>query len=211
MVLVLFLFLLSLIIIFTFFIVLTSLITIQIDVKNFKLKTDEKTKIKTNKDFEIFIFGYIFNKIKIFKYKINDKKYFQGLQNKVDLSILKMFFSNNYNTSNIKFIEIENLNLKLKLGTENTLLTTGIVTFFSIIISIFLPKLIINFDEDKFEYEVLAVYENKNNIDLFLETKIRIRLFSIIKAFKSYNKARLMELKTHKNTKINPILIKNIN
>jgi len=190
MVLVLF-FLIIIILIF-----LTSLASIQIDIRNFKLYKEEKIPRQTNKDYEVIVYGYIFKKIKIFKYKINDKKmrkkYFENIKKKIDLSILKSFFSNNFDISNVKFVEIESLNLKLNLGTENVIVTSGIVTLSNILISFFLAKLITSYNKEKYKYEVKAIFENKNKIDLFLESRIRIKLFSILKAVKSYNDARKM-------------------
>jgi len=200
MVLVLFFF--SLIALIFLLIILTSTLSIQIDIRNFKFYKEENIDKKINKDYEIFIHGYIFKKIKIFKYKINEKKfskkYFQKMQNKLDFSILKSFFANNFDDFNMKFIEIESLKLSLNLGTENVILTSGIVTFSNIIISIFLSKLIDKYDGEKYSYEVRAIFENKNKIDLFLESKIRIKLFSLIKAFKTYNYTK-QKVYTNKN------------
>jgi len=197
MVLVLF-FLIIIILIF-----LTSLASIQIDIRNFKLYKEEKIPRQTNKDYEVIVYGYIFKKIKIFKYKINDKKmrkkYFENIKKKIDLSILKSFFSNNFDISNVKFVEIESLNLKLNLGTENVIVTSGIVTLSNILISFFLAKLITSYNKEKYKYEVKAIFENKNKIDLFLESRIRIKLFSILKAVKSYNDARKMFYKKEKS------------
>jgi len=191
---VLVLFFLGLIALIFLLIILTSILSIQIDIRNFKFYKEENIDKRINKDYEIFIYGYILKKIKIFKYKINDKKfskkYFQKIKNKLDFSILKSFVSNNFDDLNVKFFEIENLNLSLNIGTENVILTSGIVTFLNIFISIFLAKTINNYDKKKYSYEVRALFENKNKIDLFLELKIRIKLFSLIKAFKNHNYAR---------------------
>lgn len=213
---VLVLFFLGVIVLITFLIILTSILSIQIDIRNFKLYKEESIKKKINRDYEVFIFGYIFKKVKIFKYRINNnkmhKKYFQKIQNKIDFSILKSFFSNNINISNVKFIEIESLNFNFNLGTENVILTSGIVTTFNILISVILPKIITNYDKEKYRYEVKAIYENKNKIDLFLESKIRIKLFSLIKAFKIYEQSRKMVTKNKKNIiESGPILVRNAN
>jgi len=191
---VLVLFFLGLIALIFLLIILTSILSIQIDIRNFKFYKEENIDKRINKDYEIFIYGYILKKIKIFKYKIKNKKfskkYFQKIKNKLDFSILKSFVSNNFDDLNVKFFEIENLNLSLNIGTENVILTSGIVTFLNIFISIFLAKTINNYDKKKYSYEVRALFENKNKIDLFLELKIRIKLFSLIKAFKNHNYAR---------------------
>lgn len=188
---VLVLFFLSTLILIIILFALTSILSIQIDIRNFKLYKDERIVKKTNNDYEVLIYGYIFKKLKIFKYKINSKKmpekYFKSIKNKVDLSILKSFFSKNFSTLNVKFIEIESLNLNIELGTENVILTSGIVTFFNILISVFLPKLITNYDEKKYKYEVKPIYENKNKIELFLESKITIKLYSLIRALRNYS------------------------
>lgn len=191
---VLVLFFLAIIMLIAFLIVLTSVLWIQIDVRNLKLYKEEKIDKRTNNDYEIFIYGYISRKIKIFKYKINNKKiskkYLKKFKNEFDLSILKAFISNNFNLTNVKNIEIESLELHLTLGTENVVFTSGIVTLSNILISILLSKLTTNYSEGKYKYKVKPIYENKNRLELFLESKIRIKLFSFVRAFKSYIKAK---------------------
>jgi len=191
MILVLFL---CVIILISFFILLTGLLSIQIDIKNFKLYKEEKLKRKTNNNYQVYINVYVFRKIKIFKYRINNKKfpkkYFQKMQNKIDFSILKSFFLNNFNNLNVKIIELESLNLNVEVGTENVILTSTLTTISNILIPIFLSKLITNYNRETHKYVVKPVYGNKNQINLFLESKIRIQVFSFIKTFNSYVNAR---------------------
>lgn len=188
------LFFLGLIIFLLFFFVVTSVVWLQIDIKNFKLYKEENKKRKVNEDFEVLINGYIFKKIKIFQYKINSKskfskEHFNRIKNKIDLSILKSFFSKNFDNLNVKNIEINCLDLYVNLGTENVILTSGLVTIFNILISVFLPKTS-NSNPAKYKYEIKPIYENINKLELFVESKIRFKLFSIIKALKSFKSAK---------------------
>ena len=188
------LFFLGLIIFLLFFFVVTSVIWLQIDIKNFKLYKEENKKRKVNEDFEVLINGYVFKKIKIFQYKINSKskfstEHFNKIKNRIDLSVLKKFFSKNFDDLNVKNIEINCLDLYVNLGTENVILTSGLVTIFNILISVFLPKTS-NSNPEQYKYEIKPIYENINKLELFLESKIRFRLFSIIKALKNFKSAK---------------------
>jgi len=177
----------------TLIVVLSATLSLQIVIKNFKYYKEEKVKKKTNKDYEVIVYAYILKKIKIFKYKLNNQKiakdYFKNINKKIDYSILKSFISNNVDNYNIKFIELENLNLNLEIGTESVILTSGIVAFSNILISLFLPRIITNYDNKKYFYEVKPVYIDKYKINLFLESTIRIKLFSLAKALKNYSRA----------------------
>ena len=199
---VLVLFFLFIIILLVLSIILTSILWLQIDITNFRLSKEEKQPQKINNDYEVFVYVYILKKIKIFKYKLNNKKvstkYLKNIKNKLDYINIKKFVSNNFDYSNIKFIEIESLNLQLNIGIENVIATSGIVTIINILISIFLSKVITKFIYNNYNYQVKPIYENNNKIDLFLEAKIKIRLYSLIKTFKSYLNTRKSVLQKEK-------------
>jgi len=160
----------------------------------------------------VIVYAFILRNIMLYNYKLNNfkipKEYFSKINTKVDYSVLKSFISNNFNNSNIRIIEIENLKLNLQFGTQNVIVTSGLVTTFNILIPIILSKLIDNYSNQKYNYEIKPIYENKNKIDLFLETTIKIKLFSIIKALKNYKKARKPTYRNKKSTiQKNPINI----
>lgn len=184
MVLVLF-FLLVTIVIF-----LTSVLWMKIDIRNLKLYKKENLKKRTNKDYEIIIGIYVFRKMKIFQYKINDKKvkkkYFKKLKNKLDIKTLRLFITNNYDYNNLKKIEIEKLKLYMSLGIDDVILTSGVVTLINIFIPIILSKTVVKSIKENYKYEVKPIYQNKNELELFLDLKVKLKLFSLFKALKSY-------------------------
>lgn len=210
MVLVLF-FLILFVLIISFF----STIEFKIDIKNFNLLKEEKKHKIVNKDHEIIVYAYIFKKVKVYNYKVRNlripRKYFDNINKKLDYKVLRDFVANNINDLNIQIIELENLNLKLKVGVENVILTSGLVTILNVFISLILPKLISNYTRERFEYEIKPIYENTNKIELFLDTSIRIKLFSLIKALSSYSKARRQSNNGNIKLKHNFIPIKNVN
>lgn len=203
-----------LVLFFIIFIVLTIVLfaslSFKIDVKNLKFYKEENKEKKINDDYEVIVYAYIFGKIKIYNYKLKNikisKEYFDKFNKKIDYSILKDFISSNAKKSNIQIIEIEKLNLNLQIGTENVIITSGLVTIFNILIPILLSKYIKYYRNDKFLYKVNPIYENKNKIEFFLETTIKIKLFTVFKSLNSYSKATK---KTEYKTSFIPL--KNVN
>lgn len=181
------------IIFIVFTIVLFAALSFKIDVKNLKFYKEENKKKKINADYEVAVYAYIFEKIKIYNCKLKSlqisKEYFNKFNKKIDYSVLKDFISSNAKKSNIQIIEIEKLNLNMQIGTENVILTSGFVTISNILIPILLSKFIKNYSSDKFIYKVNPIYENKNKIEFFLETTIKIKLFTVFKSLNSYSKA----------------------
>lgn len=186
MVLVLFLlFLISL------FVIIISISNLKISVKKLEVSNEtENTSILKN--FTVSIGIYIFNKIKIFNKditkqdleKAKNSKQIEKLKNKfwkketmkekkqdikMDIDVLK-----NLNP------KLEKIKLDLKLGTEDVVLTSFLIVIVSIIISMVLSKVIKKYDEEKYEYIIIPVYNNKNSIKVILEGIIDIKLVNII-------------------------------
>jgi len=198
--------------IFVLIITLFSSLEFKIDIKNLKYSKTENKKDKINDDYEVIVYAYMFRKIKIYNYKLKNlkfyKKYSNNINSKIDYSILKDFITTNSNKTNIQIIEIEKFNLDLQIGTENVILTSGLVTFSSILISLLLSKFMINCSKEKLQYNVKPIYENVNKIELFFESTIRIRLFSLLKAINSYLTANKKGFKRNKKLRYNFILQK---
>lgn len=196
-------------------ITLFSIVSLKIDIKNLKFNKEENNEKKLNDDYEVILYAYIFEKIVIYKYKFKNlkisKEYFNNINKKIDYSILKDFISSNVRKFNMDIIEIEKFNLNMQISTENTILTSGLVTFSNILISIFLPKFISNYNTEKIKYEVMPIYINKNKIELFFEGTIKIKLFSLIKAINSYSKATKKTSGNDRKRILKYMLAKNIN
>lgn len=185
---VLVLFLLFLISLFVIIILISNL---KISVKKLEASNEiENTDILKN--FTVSIGIYIFGKIKIFNKditkqdieKAKNSKQIEKLKNKfwkketmkekkqdikMDIDVLKKLNP-----------KLEKIKLDLKLGTEDVVLTSFLIVIVSIIISMVLSKVIKKYDEKKYEYIIIPVYNNKNSIKVILEGIIDIKLVNII-------------------------------
>ena len=136
---------------FIFLIIILMIITIRIkfDFKNFNFSILENKKI--NKNYEIKIVIYIFQKIPILKTKIDDEKIQKIINNEKLRNAIKSqeikIFENRKNIDkeiisaikNIK-LEVDEMNLKIEVGTENASMTAFIIPIISTILAIFLSK-----------------------------------------------------------------------
>lgn len=180
--------LLFLIVLFTLVIVLSNL---RISINKLEI-SNETQSTPLIKKFEMSISVYILNKVKIFNKNVNESdlknaknsKKMEQIKNKLlngksvkekkknvkmDIDILKSLNMN-----------LKELNLELKLGTEDVLLTTFLITIISIIISMALAKVIKKYDEKKYKYLIIPNYNNKNSLKISLNGIIEIKLVNII-------------------------------
>ena len=185
MVLVLF-FALILAIIFIFFIS-----TLKINIEKLEISNEvENTPIVKELDISLEI--YIFNKFKILKKHIT-KNNMQELKSSKKLEKLKnKLLSKNklekkrknvkVDLDIVKYLnpKLQNINLELKLGTEDVVLTSFLIVIISIAISMLLSKAIDKYDENKYKYKIIPNYNNKNSIKIFLNGIIDIKLVNII-------------------------------
>ncbi len=138
-------------------------------------------------DFVIKIGLFLFNKYKVFEYVI-DKNKIKGknIYSKVKSKLLtRELFSELRQIDLFGILKelktnIEVINLSLKLGTESVILTSILVSLISSFVCLFLSRSIKRFDIKKHFYEILPVYKNKNNFELFLNCIIDVKLVHII-------------------------------
>jgi len=162
--------------IFLFFIIFI----IVISTSTIKIEINEKIidSYKKFKNLKYVVSIKAFNKVKIFSFKITQEKI--GKSNRIIkigykeiLRILRYIFK----TEKIK---IEKFKLNLRLGTENSILTSYIVASISSIISILLARRIDDFSNDKYEYQIIPEYIDKNVLKLSINCIISIKLVHII-------------------------------
>lgn len=186
------------------FVVLISSILILLFVFVFtKIKIE---LVNIRKNFKIVIRLYLFNKIRYLKIELNKKKIndiirktkLKRFENNVTSTIGDLYF----NRKNIKSfiedlkIELNCLNLDLKIGTEFILLTSVIITTISTIFPIVLNKFIkVDVSKNRCKYKFTPIY-NKNEIHCILHFVISIKLIHIINAIiKMLYKARVLDKK----------------
>ena len=173
-------------------VVLTNLIsTLRINIKKLEL-SNETPNTPLIKELEISIEIYILNKIKIYRKNItnqslqnmNSSKRLEKLKNtildngiknkdkknnKIDVDILKLLKP-----------KLQQINLELKIGTEDVVLTSFLICIISILISMLLSKTIEKYDEEKYKYKIIPNYNNQNSIKIIVSSIIDIKLVNII-------------------------------
>ena len=181
------------IIIFAYLILTIFLLsTLQIDIKNLKIGNKEKINENNIKDkYEIKITIKFLNKIPILWLKLNNKK-IRKISNskqlqKIDLEKLKKNIGIDKKTlkitketiKNIK-IKILKLNLKIYLGTEDSILTSYLVAFIASIVGIILPHVIEKNRINNCKYIVNPIYQNRNVYHISLDSIICVKIVHII-------------------------------
>ena len=165
--------------------------TLKINIEKLEISNEvENTPIVKELDISLEI--YIFNKFKILKKHIT-KNNMQELKSSKKLEKLKnKLLSKNkleekrknvkVDLDIVKYLnpKLQNIDLELKLGTEDVVLTSFLIVIISIAISMLLSKAIDKYDENKYKYKIIPNYNNKNSIKIFLNGIIDIKLVNII-------------------------------
>ncbi len=139
---------------------------------------------KLEYDYEIYLQIYVFNKIKIVSIKIDKAKIQKlNIKQKIDFSNMKKDLPSKKELKYIiKKLDIEfsNLYLNLEIGTEDVIITSAIIAIISALIGIGLAQVIKNYEEEKYKYKIVPIYQNKNKINLNLDCIIQVKMVHII-------------------------------
>jgi hypothetical protein len=146
-----------------------------------------KNKI-TNKDGKVLLKIYILKRIRIAQFNLKkidfkDEKIRRRLQKQLD--------KNRFNIETIKFLKkldyiVEKLNLKIKIGIEDAAITAISVGILYTIISNILRNKIRDYDEIK--YEIKPVYNDKNILEIELDSIINLKFENILNIIKFLRK-----------------------
>lgn len=199
------------------FVLIMLVSNLKISINKLEL-SNEIDNTEVLKEFSMSVGIYAFNKIRIFNKNIK-KQDLQRAKNSKKVAQLKDKFLNNKDMKEkkktiktdidiFKNLEpnLQELELELKLGTEDVVLTSFIIAIISIIIAMLLSKAIKNYDEKKYKYIIVPNYNNKNSIKVILKGIIDIKLVNIISilfklVFRSdYFVKRTSNRRTHANS-----------
>ncbi len=177
-------FLLCLLTILLIVLIITIIIAkakISIEVKNLKIKANKKMYISDN--YKIIFKIIILNKISILKFNLNNEKLVLERNKRINKKGLKeeSFLKNKIKKEILKHfsdIQVNKLNLKIKIGTENAFFTSMIIPIVSSIISIILMKKITNVEKQK--YVVEPIYLNQNILEILISGIFEIKMIHII-------------------------------
>lgn len=100
---------------------------------------------------------------------IKDYKYMHNFERKSIKEILEIF----------KYFNISNVEIDAKIGTEDSIFTSFVVTAISMIITFFIARKVVNT-----RYKILPVYINENYLNLSIKCIISIKLVHIISIIK---------------------------
>lgn len=163
-------------------ILLLTLSTIKLNVKNIKISNLEGRckKEKLEKSAEVYLELYIFGKIKILKIKINKRliKKLNSKNNKQNIEKSAKLLKKVNILEIIKLLKIktEKFNLNANIGTEEVTLTVLIIT----IISSILGNLFRTADNKNINYRIMPMYQYGNIINLRLNCIISVKMIHII-------------------------------
>ncbi|MFR8234180.1 MAG: hypothetical protein ACLVA2_07280 [Clostridia bacterium] len=177
-------FLLCLLTILLIVLIITIIIAkakISIEVKNLKIKANKKMYMSDN--YKIIFKIIILNKIPILKFNLNNEKLVLKRNKRINKKGLKeeSFLKNKIKKEILKHfsdIQVNKLNLKIKIGTENAFFTSMIIPIVSSIISIILMKKITNVEKQK--YVVEPIYLNQNILEILISGIFEIKMIHII-------------------------------
>ena len=185
---------------FIILIIIIMLITtkIKFEIQNLKISTNEKPHL--NKKYQIKIMIYTFGVIPILKIKLNNQKIKKIINNQKIKEKIKQqetkIIENKANIdkeliSSLKNIktEIKEINLKIRIGTENASLTAFTIPVISTFIAVFLSKQIKKYN-DKQVFLVEPVYLDKNLINIEISSIFQIKMIHIINTICIVNKKR---------------------
>lgn len=186
-------FFLFILVIFTILIIAIHTSKIGIDIKNLIIDTDVEEKI--NEDGKIYVYLLLFNKIKLFRKNVRNIPMKDVKFETSDFDI-KIFKNKDIKINYLELIQninidIKNIDLNVKIGTEDAGVTAILVGIFAGILGIIIKKP---------KYQILPIYANRNLLKINLNGIFTIYLMHYIYKFIKDNiKERFMDKPLNKN------------
>ena len=186
-------FFLFILVIFTILIIAIHTSKIGIDIKNLIIDTDAGEKI--NEDGKIYVYLLLFNKIKLFRKNVRNIPMKDVKFETSDFDI-KIFKNKDIKINYLELIQninidIKNIDLNVKIGTEDAGVTAILVGIFAGILGIIIKKP---------KYQILPIYANRNLLKINLNGIFTIYLIHYIYKFIKDNiKERFMDKSLNKN------------
>ena len=186
-------FFLFILVIFTILIIAIHTSKIGIDIKNLIIDTDAEEKI--NEDGKIYVYLLLFNKIKLFRKNVRNIPMKDVKFETSDFDI-KIFKNKDIKINYFELIrniniDIKNIDLNVKIGTEDAGVTAILVGIFAGILGIIIKKP---------KYQILPIYANRNLLKINLNGIFTIYLMHYIYKFIKDNiKERFMDKSLNKN------------
>ena len=186
-------FFLFILVIFTILIIAIHTSKIGIDIENLIIDTDTEEKI--NEDGKIYVYLLLFNKIKLFRKNVRNIPMKDVKFESSDFDI-KIFKNKDIKINYFELIrniniDIKNIDLNVKIGTEDAGITAILVGILAGILGIIIKKP---------KYQILPIYANRNLLKINLNGIFTIYLMHYIYKFIKDNiKERFMDKPLNKN------------
>lgn len=186
-------FFLFILVIFTILMIAIHTSKIGIDIENLIIDTDAEEKI--NEDGKIYVYLLLFNKIKLFRKNVRNIPMKDVKFEASDFDI-KIFKNKDIKINYFELIrniniDIKNIDLNVKIGTEDAGVTAILVGIFAGILGIIIKKP---------KYQILPIYANRNLLKINLNGIFTIYLIHYIYKFIKDNiKERFMDKSLNKN------------
>ena len=186
-------FFLFILVIFTILIIAIHTSKIGIDIENLIIDTDTEEKI--NEDGKIYVYLLLFNKIKLFRKNVRNIPMKDVKFESSDFDI-KIFKNKDIKINYFELIrniniDIKNIDLNVKIGTEDAGVTAILVGILAGILGIIIKKP---------KYQILPIYANRNLLKINLNGIFTIYLMHYIYKFIKNNiKERFMDKPLNKN------------
>ena len=187
------LFFLFILVIFTILMIAIHTSKIGIDIENLIIDTDAEEKI--NEDGKIYVYLLLFNKIKLFRKNVRNIPMKDVKFEASDFDI-KIFKNKDIKINYFELIrniniDIKNIDLNVKIGTEDAGVTAILVGILAGILGIIIKKP---------KYQILPIYANRNLLKINLNGIFTIYLIHYIYKFIKDNiKERFMDKSLNKN------------
>ena len=183
-----------------FLIILLSILTIKIKIEIINLKFISKNQNKLNKNYKIKITIYTFFKIPVLLLKITNEKIQKIINNENFIKTIKkqeLKLIKNKNDIDVEVIqglksvklEIEEMDLKIDIGTENAATTAFLVPIISTILAMILSKKIKKYNNKQI-FSITPIYINQNLINVEFSGIFEIKMIHIINTICILNKKR---------------------
>ena len=186
-------FFLFILVIFTILIIAIHTSKIGIDIKNLIIDTDAEEKI--NEDGKIYVYLLLFNKIKLFRKNVRNIPMKDVKFETSDFDI-KIFKNKDIKINYFELIQninidIKNIDLNVKIGTEDAGITAILVEILAGTLGMIIKKP---------KYQILPIYVNRNLLKINLNGIFTIYLMHYIYKFIKNNiKERFMDKPLNKN------------
>lgn len=165
--------------------------------------SNENSQKKIKYYYIIYFKLYLFNKIKWISLRIDETKMKQIKRKMEKLDVKRIeqeLTSKKERESFFKHLKfrLEEFQFEMQIGTEDVILTSGLIAVISAGLGILLARFIKKYEKDKYKYYIEPIYQNRNVVNLKLNCIIQVKMVHII--YTIYVLLRKRSVEKHERT-----------